>query len=103
MDLQETRRIALRLLVPVILENEDAVFDFAPLRIQAICEDNSLPNPVIRKVDLNDKVQSFKYPASSEYQLWIGDTKYASLVENSLVNSEYALYVKALEELSKVY
>jgi len=100
MNLQETRKIALRLLIPIIKENEDLVYEFAPYKIQKICEEKSLGNPIIKKVDLNDKVQSYKYPASSEYQLWIGNKKYAALIENSLTNAEYALYVKALNELS---
>jgi len=88
------------MIIPVAKEHVSIglIKEFAPFRVEEICKERQLESPVLKKTSLEEK-ESYKHPAMSEYQLWIGDNNYSSLRETSSRSVEYGLYVMALEKL----
>ena len=100
LNLNKTREVTLNLISPLAehLMGEGIVEEFAPLKLERYCMMKGWEKPKIIKETLNEH-SSFRFPASSEYHLFIGKEKYSSLIEVSLKRAEYALYVMALEKL----
>jgi len=100
LDYEKTRKIALEMVRPVAVEHvrDGFIEEFAPYKVEKICEERGLERPVLKKVSLEEK-ESYKHPAMSMYELWIGHENYGSLKESSSRSVEHGLYVFALEKL----